>query len=135
MVIVFPLGLWVFSFVCDLIFRFGGQRQEFDTVALYTMIGGVVGALAAAIPGFVDWLSLTKGTRAKRIGTFHMWLNLLAVGLYAVNTFWRLDQPVRTAGPLLLSGLTMVVLTVSGWLGGSLVYEEHVGVIENKPAR
>ena len=64
MLITLPIGLWVFSFVCDLFFVFGSGAPVWSTVALYTMAGGIVGALAAAIPGFIDLLSLPA--RAKR---------------------------------------------------------------------
>lgn len=43
------------------------------------MVGGIVGALLAAIPGFIDMLSLHKGL--KRVAVIHMAINLVAVAL------------------------------------------------------
>src|SRR5688572_30668513 len=99
MLIVLPLGLWVFSFVCDVIYRWFDPRPLWDTVAYYTMLGGIGGAVLAAVPGFIDWLSLTPGSRSKRIGTFHMILNVAALVLYGVNAGWRTEETVRTGGP------------------------------------
>ena len=50
MLITLPIGLWLFSFACDRIYQFGGEDAVWKTVALYTMAGGVAGALLAAIP-------------------------------------------------------------------------------------
>ena len=51
MLVPLPIGLWIFSFVCDLAFVFGSGAAVWSTVALYTMAGGIVGALLAAIAG------------------------------------------------------------------------------------
>lgn len=66
------IGLWIFSFVCDL-FMLSGRAGAWPTVALSTMVGGIVGALLAAIPGFMDLLSLPDGP--KKTAIIHMSLN------------------------------------------------------------
>lgn len=120
-----PLGLWTFSLVADIAAAVTG-RQEWRTVAMYTIGGGVAGALLAAVPGLVDLLSL-RGTAAARTGVWHMAANLLAVALFALNFFIRLRAP-DAAGPLLLTVLGVALIGVSGWLGGELVYAHGVGV-------
>src|SRR5438046_9671383 len=57
MLIVFPVGLLIFSLVCDIASLRSADPNTWATVALYTMIGGFIGALAAAIPGLIDLLS------------------------------------------------------------------------------
>jgi len=97
---------------------------------LWNVGAGVVGALLAAIPGFVDWLSLTG--RAARIGTYHMILNLAAVVIFAVNWFVRTRVAVDSPWPLILSIIGVVGVGISGWLGGELVYMHRVGVEEEQ---
>src|SRR5687767_5627788 len=63
MLVAIPIGLWVFSFVCDL-FVLSGRTGAWPTVALYTMVGGIVGALLAAVPGFIDLLSLPAAPKS-----------------------------------------------------------------------
>src|SRR5436190_24027274 len=87
MLVALPIGLWIFSLVSDVIYLMKWGGQVWTDVALYTMAGGVVGALLAAVPGLIDLLSL-KGP-AKKLGIWHMSLNLLIVGLYAVNLWLR----------------------------------------------
>lgn len=124
MLIPVPIGLWLFSFVCDLVRVFGGADPAWGTVAHYTMIGGIVGALVAAIPGFIDMLSLSG--RPRQIAAAHMTINLTVVVLYVVNAWLRF----RTASEMLvwLSLLSIALLAASGWLGGKMVYEHGVGV-------
>jgi len=134
MLVTLPIGLWVFSFVCDLCFAFGSGVLEWKIVALYAMGGGIVGALLAAVPGLVDLLSLPSEPR--KTALVHMAINLTIVVVYAVNFWLRLDMPTAP-GLVWLSALTIAMLLVSGWLGGKLVYLSGVAVSagEIPPAR
>src|SRR6266403_3341547 len=84
MLVVFPIGLWVFSFICDIVYHAGSYNIFWKGVAFYTMLGGVLGALVAAVPGFIDYLSLSD-RRVKRIATTHMVLHLIVVELLVFN--------------------------------------------------
>ena len=129
MLIPLPIGLWLFSFVCDLIFAFGTQNAVWKTLALYSMIGGLVGALVAAIPGLIDLLSLPSRPRSTAV--VHMVINLVVVALFGVNIWMRMragDADAASTGPVWLSAVAIALLVVSGWLGGKLVYELGVAV-------
>ena len=129
MIVPLPIGLWVFSFVCDLIYAFGAHAPAWKTVALYTMVGGLIGALVAAIPGLIDLLSLPAEPR--RTAIIHMSVNLTVVALFAVNIWMRVSAGDAGAGstmPTWLSAVAIGLLLVSGWLGGTLVYERGVAV-------
>lgn len=125
MLVPLAIGLWIFSFVCDL-FMLSGRAGAWPTVALYTMIGGIAGALLAAVPGFIDLLSLPDGP--KKTAIIHMTINLTVVALFAINAWMRLGNPESLRTPMLLSALGLGLLVVSGWLGGKMVYEYGVGV-------
>lgn len=126
MLVVFPIGLWTFSLVCDVAFATGWGGPIWNDMAFYTMAGGVVGALLAAVPGFIDYLSL-RG-RIRSIALSHMLVNLTVVGLYAVNLFLRTRSTPGAVAPVVLSALSVVLLGISGWLGGELVYVQGVAV-------
>jgi uncharacterized membrane protein len=129
MLVSLPIGLWIFSFACDLIFAFGSQAPVWKTVALYTMVGGLIGALLAALPGLIDLLSLPPGPRKTAI--IHMSINLTVVALFAINIWMRVsagEAGVATTKPVWLSLVAIVLLAISGWLGGKLVYEGGVAV-------
>jgi uncharacterized membrane protein len=126
MLVPIPIGLWLFSFVCDLLFVFGTGVSLWFTLAFYTMIGGLIGAVLAAIPGFIDVLSLA-GSR-KRIALFHMTINLVVVVLYAFNIGLRISGSEQNTVPVILSAIAVALLGVSGWLGGHMVYVYRVAV-------
>ena len=131
MLVTVPIGLWLFSFICDLVYL-GGGSLSWRTVAFYSMAGGLVGALAAAVPGLIDLLSLPHGA-ARRTAYIHMTLNLTVVALFAVNWFLRLQSDQYPAWLVWFSALALVLLVISGWLGGRMVYELGVGVSEVAP--
>src|SRR5437868_13736095 len=125
--VALPIGLWIFSIVSDLIFKFGYAGAVWNDVTVYTLAGGIVGALIAALPGLVDLISI-ENPKSKSLGIWHMIINLLAVGLYCVNFWLRMH---RTAGdnlPVILSVIGVLFITISGWLGGELVYVRGVAV-------
>jgi len=126
MLVTIPVGLWVFSFICDLMSLRVGEQPVWAVVAVYCMFGGIVGALVAAIPGLIDLLSLKQPVR--KIALMHMGLNLAVVALYAFNVRSRFPDPEPETWQILLSLATILMLLVSGWLGGKMVYEHRVGV-------
>lgn len=129
MLVTFPIGLWIFSLVCDLIGLGVAQPAVWSTVAFYAMVGGIIGALAAAVPGFIDLLYYKGGAPpVKKIALTHMAINLCVVLLYAVNIGLRIDGGPITMTPIILSIIGVCAIGVSGWLGGQMVHVYGVGV-------
>ena len=119
--VAFPVGLFVTSLVFDLI-RMAGGSEGFSVAAFYMIGAGIVGALAAAIFGFVDYLFIPRRTRAKRIGLMHGSINLLMVALFIVSWSGRYADPAAfLRAPIAISAIAVVLALVSGWLGGELV--------------
>ncbi len=132
MLVAFPIGLWVFSFVADLIYLWRGNPIWRSYVAFYALLAGIIGAAAAAIPGFVDWLSI-KDSRVKKIANWHARLNVIALLIFVGSFYLRTTAGVAWVSgsytiPLALSVLGIVLITVSGWLGGEMVYVHGVAV-------
>lgn len=121
MLVTFPIGVWLFSFISDIAYLATGT-PAWREVALYNMAAGVVGALVAAVFGMID-LFAEADRRIKRIGLSHMTINLIVVVLFAINVWWRITQATAdSVGPIWLSALAIALLVVSGWLGGHMVY-------------
>lgn len=127
MLITIPVGLFIFSLVCDLISLRSATPANWVMVAQYTMAGGFVGALIAAVPGVIDFLSLEE-SKVKKIAILHMALNLVALTLYAVNLWLRIYNGSNEGLPLVLSLIAVGTLAVSGWLGAEMVHKHGVGV-------
>lgn len=127
MLVPIAIGGFVISFASDLICLAGGNPAVWNVVAYYTMLGGIVGALLAALPGLVDLLSLPPGP-IKKTAVTHMGVNLLVVAIYICNAWIRHGNPQDLKLPMILSAVTVLMLLFSGWLGGKMVFEGGVGV-------
>ena len=127
MLVPIPIGLWLFSLVCDVIALRVAEPASWAAASFYAMVGGVIGALAAAIPGLIDLLSL-HGRPIQKTAVKHMALNLLIVVLFAANAWMRARGTIANGAALGLSVVAIALLLVSGWLGGKMVYEAGVAV-------
>lgn len=78
MLIPFPIGLWVFSLVADLVYLLGGNAAWKDWIAFYALAGGIIGAVAAAVSGIIDWLSI-KDCAVKKTADWHARLTVIAL--------------------------------------------------------
>jgi uncharacterized membrane protein len=129
MLVPVPIGLWIFSFACDIVAFFVANPATWKTVALYAMVGGIIGALLAAVFGLIDLLSLPEEIRQTAI--VHMSINLLIVVLFVISAWRRIaagDAGLASPGLVWLSLVAILLLLVSGWLGGKMVYRYGVAV-------
>jgi len=135
MLVHFPIGLFILSLLLDFVgFIFSSfsnaARASFDAMLL-----GEIMALLAAVPGFVDYTDIRRDHPGKRPATMHMALNLVVVVLYGINLWIRssaLSGAKVGSFPLILSLVGVVLLCVSGYLGGRLVYDEGIAVGRHK---
>jgi uncharacterized membrane protein len=127
MIIPLPIGLWIFSIISHLIFKCGYGGAIWKDVAFYTLAGSIVGALIAALPGFVDLTGLTN-PKTRTIAIWHMIINLAAVGLYCVNFWLRLHREPGDNLPIILSAIGVGLVIISGWLGAEMFYVRGVAV-------
>jgi uncharacterized membrane protein len=128
MLIVFPLGLLATAVIFDVIYLVT-DATRWTEMAYYMIGAGIIGGLAAAIPGWIDWFAIPSGTRAKRIGLIHGVGNVIVLGLFILSWLLRRDQaaaPPTEAIVAALAGAGLAVVT--GWLGGELVDRLGVGV-------
>ena len=128
MLIVFPLGLLGMAVIFDIIYLVVNNPQW--TVVAYYMIGaGIIGGLAAAVFGWLDWIAIPRGTRARRIGLWHGVGNVVVLLLFILSWVLRRDTPETPPTGAIVSGLTAVIIAlVTAWLGGELVDRLGVGV-------
>ena len=134
MLVAFPLGLLGTSVVWD-ICALATHRAQWGTIAYWSIVAGIVSGLCAAIPGFVDWLSIPAGTRAKAIGVYHLVLNVVVLTLFAVSLAARHaapeGYPLAGFGRMLPGWIGVALAVVSAWLGGELVETLGISVRED----
>lgn len=129
--IVFPLGLLATAVIFDIIYLITGNHF-WPTISVWLIVVGIIGGLVAALFGLIDYLYIPRGTRAKRIGAYHAFVNVAALVLFALSLGWRWSVPESpTALALLFSFVGVVVALVGGWFGGELVERLGVSVSPN----
>ena len=130
MLIVFPLGLLATAVVFDIIYLVSGNNSW--TLAAYYMIGaGILGGLAAAAFGWLDWIVIPRGTRARRIGLWHGAGNVMVLALFILSWVLRRQSPELPPTGAIVAGLAGVVIAlITAWLGGELVNRLGVGVYD-----
>jgi uncharacterized membrane protein len=129
MLIVVPLGLLSIGVLFDVLYLVTAT-EVFAEVAFWNITAGIIGGLAAAVFGLIDWMAIPKDTRARRIGAWHGLGNVVIVGIFMVS--WLLRAPDHAYAPNLLpflAGLIAVGLAlITAWLGAELVYRLRVAV-------
>ena len=130
MLIPFPLGLLVTSFIFDIIYLIT-DNEGFSVAAFWMIAAGVIGGLAAAVFGTIDFSRVPDGTRAHSVGVWHAVLSVSMVVLFAVSWLLRLGEPAEPGiFPIILSLVGAVLAGLTGWFGGELVDRLGVGVHE-----
>lgn len=130
MLIPFPLALWTTSFVVDVLFYFT-RHSTLLVIAKFMIAAGCLAGVAAAVPGIIDWLAVKDG-EVKKAANWHARLNVIALIVFTVSLFLRMGNYSELVGrrltiPFLLSLLGVILIAISGWLGGELVFRYGVG--------
>lgn len=120
MLVTIPIGLWIFTLTSDVVFAVSGDSR-WEATAFFTLAGGIVGALLAAVPGLLDLLGLHE-VRERRVAIIHMSVNLAIVVIQIINFGLRSAWQADTNFTIALSVVAVAALVVSGWLGGQLVH-------------
>jgi uncharacterized membrane protein len=103
------------------------------------LVGLGFGGLAA-LTGLVDWLGITRGTPLWRTATLHLAVMVAATVLFVVAAlvgYGGYDDGEVGAASVVLMLFAYGVLTVGGWLGGSVVFVHGMRVLNlvDEPAR
>jgi uncharacterized membrane protein len=135
MLIPFPIALWATSFAVDILFYFL-RHPTLLVIAKFLIAAGCLGAIAAAIPGIIDWLAIKNGD-VKRVANWHARLNITALVVFAISFFLRTGSYSELVGrrltfPFLLSLVGVILISISGWLGGELVFRYGLGQTRNE---
>jgi nitrite reductase/ring-hydroxylating ferredoxin subunit/uncharacterized membrane protein len=126
--VVVPLGAWTTAALLDVLESRAPRRQRsgYRASADAAIAFGIAGALPSAASGVADWVDLYDQQR--RVGTAHALLNVAALGCYSASYVLRMTSRERRGAARLLSGIGLGIVSLSGSLGGELVYTLGVNV-------
>ena len=111
-----PLFLWSFSLLCDVAYLAGPRLQLWTDLAFYAIVGGLIGAVGAALNGEYE-LREVSISRRRLLMRLHVGLDVVAIALFAVNVWLRQLAESTELRMALLSAVGLSVLCVAVWLG------------------
>lgn len=126
----FPIAFLLTVIASDLAFwQFGDPFWA--RVSLWLVGAGTVMGVAAGVAGTVELLSVPR-IRRRTASWSHFVSAVMLLSVSATNWGWRLGAPEAAILPwgIVLSAFCFVLVGMAGWLGGVLVFEHRVGVIE-----
>lgn len=125
--VAFPIAFFVGTFIFDILGIIYDDESLY-AVSLYMQVCGIIGALLAAIPGAVDYFkTVPPRSSAKKRATKHALLNIINLVLFVVS--WILKGGNINPYIILIPEIIgIVLLGIAGWLGGTLVYRNQIGV-------
>jgi uncharacterized membrane protein len=136
MLVTLPIGAWCASLVFDVASRVVAGPGFLVRGSEWLIGVGIIGAMAAAIAGMLDFYLIPPNTRAYRTVMIHLSLNLLVIAAFGVDFAWRYGTYHRLAAvpaaQIALSGVSLAALAVSGYLGGKLSYQYGIRVADEQ---
>jgi uncharacterized membrane protein/nitrite reductase/ring-hydroxylating ferredoxin subunit len=126
LLIPFPIAFLIGAFAFDVL-SVVNRNASFWQTGKYLELAGVLTALVAAVPGVIDYLGVVPPqSSAKKRATLHALINISLVVVFAAAFILR--DNINTTLVLVMEGIGVIMLFVSGWLGGTLVYRNQIGV-------
>jgi uncharacterized membrane protein/nitrite reductase/ring-hydroxylating ferredoxin subunit len=124
----FPIAFFFAAFFFDVLAHFY-HNPEYTLFGTYMVIGGLTFGLLAAVPGLIDFMyTIPPGSSAKKRGVKHGLLNVTVLVVFALALYLRTKPNRDPLFYLPTEFLGVVLLIFSGWLGGTLVYRNQIGV-------
>jgi uncharacterized membrane protein len=100
-----------------------------ETFSIWLLTAGLIVAAFAVLFGLIDFIG-SRRIRNLRLAWLHGIGNGVAMILAIINAFVHSRDGYTAVVPtgLILSGLVVLILLVTGWMGQSMVYRHRVGV-------
>jgi uncharacterized membrane protein len=126
----FPIVCFVGAFITDIIY-WRSMSFIWETFSVWLLTAGLVGAGLAAIAGLVDFVG-DRRIRQLRSAWIHALGNGLVIVLSVINVFVHSRDGYTAVVPtgIVLSGLVVLIMMITGWMGREMVYRHRVGVTD-----
>ena len=126
------IGIYTFATVASVLSKLGIAEEEAAQGWTLALIVGLVVTAPTALTGFADWLQISRGTPLWRVATSHMIAMLAATAFFLVAIGAGYSDGIDGAvadGAFVLTLIGFAVLTLGGWLGGSVVFTYGMRVL------
>lgn len=128
-IVTLPIAFLVAVPVCDLVYLWTNDLF-WARASFWLLVAGVVMGLLAAATGLMDFFGIER-VRKRTAGWAHLIINVVVLVLSAVNLVLRWGNLTGAVIPtgVVISVIVALLLGLSGWYGGELVYRHKIAVI------
>lgn len=129
LIVTFPIAFLVGALGTDLGYWLT-QDPFWARASLWLLGAGFLSGLLAAASGMMDFLKINR-VRKRTAGWAHMVGNVAALLLALVNWVMRWNNSADAILPtgIILSLVISLLLGITGWYGGELVYRHKIAVV------
>lgn len=126
------IGSYTFAFVASILSKAGVAEQAAAKGWWLALVVALCSSVLTVVTGLADWLKISRGTPLFRTATTHMLVMVTASVLFLLAAILGHKSYVNShisTGPFLLTILGFIVLTVGGWIGGTITYVHGMRVL------
>lgn len=127
------IGIYTGAAACALLSVLGVSERNTATAWWLLLVIGLAVTVPTALTGLVDWLGIERGTALWRTATAHLAAMVTATVFFllaaVVGHGGYVDGEVGGAG-LALTLVAFALLTLGGWLGGTVVFTHGMRVLQ-----
>jgi len=119
------IGAYTVAAVLALFSKIGVSSSPTATGWWLALLVALVITALTALTGLIDWLAIEWWTPLWKTATLHLLTMLTATGIFLGALLWGhagYTHGAVATGPFVLTLLGFAVLTLGGWLGGSIVF-------------
>jgi len=129
----FPIALVIFGFLAELAFLFFKKETNLSKMGYYMLIAGTLAAIAAWLTG--NFFTSEMDGAAGKIREMHELFATITLGFLLVTSVLRsallmlkYENPTLNIFAFILYELAAISVSITGYLGGSLVYNYMLGL-------
>lgn len=134
------IGIYTGATIFGVLSALGLSERNTATAWWLALIVGLVATGPTAATGFIDWLGITWGSSLWRTASVHLLAMVTATVFFLLAAIFGhggyVDREITT-GALILTLIGFGMLTLGGWLGGTVVFVHGMRVLNlvEEPAR
>lgn len=124
----FPIAFYIGTLIFDLLAVIN-TNFELAFSGKYAHIAAVIGAVAAAIPGIIDYTyTVPPDSSAKKRATKHGLTNSTVLVIFCIALYLKFRNDISPYVILAMEIVGVGLTMYAGWLGGTLVHRNQIGV-------
>jgi uncharacterized membrane protein len=130
MLVPVPIACFVGTFITDLAY-WRTANMQWANMSAWLLTAGLVVSIFVVIAGLIDFFG-DRRIRALRAAWIHAIGNALVLVLSIFNVLIHSRDAYTSVVPagLLLSALVVLILSITGWNGWSMVYRHNVAAVD-----